>query len=70
MFNSEFNEFALRPEIDIRPAELVAEIDKLNDWMYNSVNNGVYRCGFARSQEACKLQLSYTAQPYLFFPFL
>lgn len=34
------------------PAHLAAEIDALNDWIYSDVNNGVYRCGFARSQAA------------------
>ena len=31
---------------------LAAEIDALNDEIYANVNNGVYRCGFARSQQA------------------
>jgi putative glutathione S-transferase len=34
------------------PAHLAAEIDALNDWIYSDVNNGVYRCGFARTQAA------------------
>lgn len=52
MLDTEFNEFAKKPDF-LRPKELVEKIDERNDWMYNSINNGVYRCGFARSQTAC-----------------
>jgi putative glutathione S-transferase len=38
------------PEL-YRPA-LAAEIDAINERVYETVNNGVYRCGFARSQSA------------------
>jgi glutathionyl-hydroquinone reductase len=31
------------------------QIDALNKAMYEAINNGVYRCGFARTQEACAL---------------
>jgi glutathionyl-hydroquinone reductase len=34
------------------PPELAAEIDSVNERVYETVNNGVYRCGFARSQAA------------------
>lgn len=34
------------------PAHLRKEIDAMNDWVYNTVNNGVYKCGFAKTQEA------------------
>ena len=37
---------------DFYPAELSEEIDALNARIYPTVNNGVYRCGFARSQQA------------------
>lgn len=37
---------------DLYPADLRAEIDALNATVYRDVNNGVYRCGFATSQEA------------------
>lgn len=37
---------------DYYPPELQDEIDRLNDKIYNNVNNGVYRCAFAKSQEA------------------
>ncbi|OAY70401.1 Glutathionyl-hydroquinone reductase YqjG [Ananas comosus] len=37
---------------DLCPPELKGEIEKWNRVIYPSVNNGVYRCGFAQSQEA------------------
>ncbi|MBH8563942.1 glutathione S-transferase family protein [Nostoc sp. CENA67] len=52
MLNSEFNEFALNPTLNLYPEELKNKIDWWNQKIYNSVNNGVYRCGFAQSQEA------------------
>jgi len=39
-------------ELDHRPADLAAEIDRINERVYDTVNNGVYRAGFARSQKA------------------
>ena len=36
----------------LRPPELVAEIDALNDEIYPAINNGVYRAGFATTQAA------------------
>jgi putative glutathione S-transferase len=50
--NSEFDAFARRPELDLYPSELRAAIDEVNGWIYPRINNGVYRCGFARSQRA------------------
>ncbi|BFZ25074.1 hypothetical protein BsWGS_28113 [Bradybaena similaris] len=55
MFNSEFQAFCKTPEqhdLDLYPAALRAEIDAINDWIYPQINNGVYRSGFAKSQEA------------------
>lgn len=51
MFNSEFNEFTQRKE-DYYPNALRKEIDEINALIYENVNNGVYRCGFANSQQA------------------
>lgn len=52
MFNAEFQAFAETAAVDLYPKELRAEIDEINDWVYRQINNGVYRCGFARSQSA------------------
>jgi putative glutathione S-transferase len=52
MFNSEFQTFATRPEVDLYPAALRSTIDETNTWVYKSINNGVYRGGFAQSQNA------------------
>jgi putative glutathione S-transferase len=51
MFNSAFNAFTGN-DTDYYPANLRDEIDAINDSVYNCVNNGVYRCGFAKSQAA------------------
>jgi len=37
---------------ELYPADLAAEIDAVNDRVYETLNNGVYRCGFARTQAA------------------
>jgi len=52
ILNSSFNELALHPEVDLFPAHLQEATEKLNALIYPSVNNGVYRCGFAQSQGA------------------
>jgi putative glutathione S-transferase len=49
MLNSEFRGIA-GDDTDYYPAKLRPEIDRINDFVYANVNNGVYRCGFARSQ--------------------
>jgi glutathionyl-hydroquinone reductase len=37
---------------DFAPKALLAEIDVVNDLVYQKINNGVYRCGFAGTQAA------------------
>ena len=49
MFNREFNEFTTST-IDLYPNELRKEVDALNEFIYENVNDGVYRAGFATSQ--------------------
>ncbi|APU74275.1 glutathione S-transferase family protein [Vibrio parahaemolyticus] len=51
MFNSVFNDLTGNHD-DYYPESLRGVIDEWNDYIYPNVNNGVYRCGFATSQEA------------------
>ncbi|OCC03425.1 glutathione-dependent reductase [Labrys sp. WJW] len=51
MLNDGFGALA-HNDIDLYPADLRAEIDALNEAIYPSLNNGVYRAGFATTQEA------------------
>jgi putative glutathione S-transferase len=51
MLNSGFGEFA-DDTVDLYPESLRPEIDALNDRIYPRLNNGVYRAGFATTQEA------------------
>jgi putative glutathione S-transferase len=51
MLNSAFAAFT-NDRTDYYPAELRHEIDALNAEVFSNVNNGVYRCGFASTQEA------------------
>jgi len=51
MLNSAFDAFT-NERTDYYPAELRGEIDALNERVFMSVNNGVYRSGFASTQEA------------------
>jgi glutathionyl-hydroquinone reductase len=51
MLNAEFAGIGAEPT-DFYPPHLRAEIDRVNAQVYANVNNGVYRCGFARSQAA------------------
>ena len=51
MFNSAFDAFT-DVQDDFYPAALRAEIDAVNAFVYPSINNGVYRAGFATTQAA------------------
>lgn len=52
MLNSEFNKFSRHSERDFYPEALRSRIDEMNEKIYPTLNNGVYRAGFAKSQEA------------------
>lgn len=51
LLNSSFSEFS-DPEPDFYPQNLRGQIDLINARIYESVNNGVYRAGFATTQSA------------------
>ncbi|MTI09991.1 glutathione S-transferase family protein [Curvivirga aplysinae] len=51
MFNSAFDDVGAKSG-DYYPEALRAEIDDMNDKTYGDVNNGVYKAGFATTQEA------------------
>jgi putative glutathione S-transferase len=51
-FSTQWRAFNREGAPDLYPEALRAEIDKVNDLVFRDVNNGVYRCGFATSQEA------------------
>ncbi|KXF79906.1 glutathione S-transferase family protein [Enterovibrio coralii] len=51
MFNSAFNDLTGNTD-DYYPEALQSVIDEWNDYVYPNINNGVYRSGFATTQEA------------------
>src|SRR5690606_31296391 len=51
MFNSAFNGLT-GDEQDFYPQDLRSEIDEINARVYDTLNNGVYKAGFASTQEA------------------
>ena len=51
MLNSAFDAFARRRLPDLYPEALRRVIDAVNDRVYRTVNNGVYRAGFATAQD-------------------
>lgn len=49
MLNSAFDEIGAKPG-NYSPEEWIEEIDKMNELVYDNVNNGVYKAGFATEQ--------------------
>ncbi|KAG8940318.1 S-glutathionyl-(chloro)hydroquinone reductase [Tulasnella sp. 424] len=54
MLNNAFNDFLPedKASLDLYPEELRADIDGVNEWVFSTVNLGVYKVGFATSQSA------------------
>ena len=50
MFNNVFNDFAKNKEVDLFPKDIETEHLKLCDFLYDNINNGVYKAGFATHQ--------------------
>ena len=57
MLNSAFDGVGAQAG-DYYPKALRVQIDELNDRIYNTLNNGVYRCGFATTQAAYEAALT------------
>jgi putative glutathione S-transferase len=57
IFNKAFNDITDN-HVDYYPSDKMNDIDTLNDRIYNTVNNGVYKCGFATTQEAYEKALT------------
>jgi putative glutathione S-transferase len=52
ILNAQFNPWATHANLNLYPDPLKPAIDAWNERIYATVNNGVYRCGFAQSQAA------------------
>ncbi|MBP2651421.1 MAG: putative glutathione S-transferase [Firmicutes bacterium] len=50
--NKDWKKYHKKGAPDLYPIELKEQIDKLNNFIYERINVGVYNCGFARSQAA------------------
>ena len=49
MLNAAFDDYT-DSDLNLTPAGLLTEIDRVNDFIYPNVNDGVYRCGFTSAQ--------------------
>ncbi len=57
MLNSSFENYS-KDKSDFYPNDKRDEIDELNEKIYHEVNNGVYKCGFAKTQNAYDLAVT------------
>jgi putative glutathione S-transferase len=55
VFNNAFHAIARNKDVDLFPKDLEAEHGKLCDFLYENVNNGVYKAGFATRQRPYKI---------------
>lgn len=51
MFNSAFDGVGAKP-LNLFPEEKLSSMQDVDSWIYDKVNNGVYKCGFATTQVA------------------
>ena len=52
ILSSAFNEFAENKELELAPEDMTKAMEEVDEWIYEGINNGVYRCGFAITQSA------------------
>lgn len=52
ILHNEFNDFAKNPDVSLLPKEHENAMKEADDWIYHQINNGVYKNGFAKTQEA------------------
>ncbi len=66
MLNTAFDQWG-NAEIDFYPPSLSTEIDRINSFIYDHINNGVYKTGFATTQKAYEQALDelFSALDYL-----
>ncbi|ETM49687.1 hypothetical protein L914_06110 [Phytophthora nicotianae] len=50
MFNSSFD-VIVPSKVDLYPAKFHDDINTINEWIYNDINNGVYKCGLSTTQD-------------------
>ncbi|KAF1792068.1 Glutathione S-transferase (GST) [Phytophthora cactorum] len=50
MFNSSFDA-NVPSKIDLYPTKFREDINEINEWIYNDINNGVYKCGLSTTQD-------------------
>ncbi|KAI8924618.1 glutathione S-transferase, C-terminal [Entophlyctis helioformis] len=77
ILNTAFDQWSSAPGVTYYPEHLRPQIDAINSWVYDTVNNGVYKCGFATTQAAyasnaaalfaslARLESILSATPYL-----
>jgi glutathionyl-hydroquinone reductase len=64
IINSEFNDFATNPDLDLNPVELEQAQKSVDRWIYDGINNGVYKCGFAQTQDAYDTAVTHLFNPW------
>jgi putative glutathione S-transferase len=52
MFNDQFNKVAKNSDLNLFPSDIEADHNQLSGYIYENINNGVYRAGFATHQRA------------------
>lgn len=64
MLNSRFDRFAKNPDFDLYTESDGEKLDEIDDWIQPLMINGVYRCGFAETQEAYEKAVTELTQAF------